>query len=153
MRITQFTDYSLRVLLYLGLKGELATIAEITNAFKISNNHLMKVVHSLSQRGYVRTYKGKNGGLELLVSPSEIRIGDFVNELEPMELLECFNVAINTCPIQGVCKLEHSLHDAQNAFIQTLNRHTLADYLKSGPQTLERMKRLGLLPRPEKIAG
>lgn len=145
MRITQFTDYSLRVLLYLGLKEGLATISEISAAFNISSNHLVKVVHRLSQDGLVKSYKGKNGGIELSVDPEQLRIGELVRRIEPMILLECFDRATNTCPIQGACQLEHALYDAQKAFIESLNRFTLADYLKMGPAKLERMKRLGLL--------
>jgi Rrf2 family nitric oxide-sensitive transcriptional repressor len=144
MRITQFTDYSLRVLLYLGLKNDRATIREITEAFRISNNHLMKVVHQLSRDGYINSYKGKNGGIALAVDPTQVRIGDFINSFEPMDLLECFNAETNTCPIRGVCHLEHSLYDARKAFLQSLNRYTLADYLTASPTKTERMKRLGI---------
>ena len=144
MRITQFTDYSLRVLLYLGTKNDIATVAEITRAFKISNNHLVKVVHRLSREGYVLSQRGKNGGIRLALSPEQIRIGDFVAKFEPMDLLECFNENTNTCPIRGACQLERSLFEAQKDFIHSLNRFTLAAYLEPGPMKSARMKLLCL---------
>lgn len=144
MRISQFTDYSLRTLLYLGLKEELATIAEISKAFKVSQNHMVKVAHRLSQLNYIQSFKGKNGGIKLAKLPAEINIGELVEHLEPMDLLECFNVTTNTCPIQGVCKLEQILHSAQTVFIKELKNHNLESFLKPGRQKQERLRRLGL---------
>lgn len=144
MRINQFTDYSLRVLLYLGLKGDRATVAEIADSFRISRNHLVKVVHHLSQAGYIHSYRGKAGGIQLKRDPSSIRIGDFVQESEPLDLLECFNVKTNTCPIQGVCRLESVLKEGARAFVDQLNQHSLADFLQPGAARDARMKKLGL---------
>lgn len=144
MRVTLFTDYSLRVLLYLGAKGSRATIQEITGSFRISKNHLVKVVHVLSQKGYIKSYQGKSGGIELSARPRDLKIGDLVQELEPMDLLECFNVSTNTCPIQGVCLLERSFYEARKSFIQSLNSMTLEDYLSPSAMKDERMRRLGL---------
>lgn len=144
MRITQFTDYSLRVLIYLGLKEETATVAEISKAFNISGHHLVKVVHQLSQDGIIKSFKGRGGGIELAIPPEQIRIGDFIRSREPLDLLECFNQEFNTCPIQGTCQLERSLYEARNAFLESLNRHTLQDYLANSPAKKERMRRLGL---------
>lgn len=144
MRITQFTDYSLRVLIYLGLKERTATVAEISRAFKISGHHLVKVVHQLSQDGLIRSFKGRGGGIELAVPPSQIRIGEFIRSREPMDLLECFNLETNTCPIQGACQLEKSLHEAHIAFLDSLNRYTLQDYLVNSAAKKERMRRLGI---------
>lgn len=144
MKINQFTDNSLRVLLYLGLKQELATIGEIAKAFCISKNHLVKVVHLLGQKGYVHSYKGKGGGIELAVNPEAVRIGDFVREFEPMDLLECFDVKTNTCPIQGFCGLEKSLYQARDAFIDSLNKQTLQDYLQVSSLYRRRRQLLGL---------
>ncbi len=144
MRISQFTDYSLRVLLYIGMKEGMATVNEIAEAFNVSQNHLVKVVHHLTRTGYLNSYKGKGGGLKLAKSPTEIRIGDFVHEQEPMSLLECFEPDTNTCPIQGVCGLEKALYEARSAFIESLNRQTLADFLVESREKSERMRRLGL---------
>lgn len=144
MRITQYTDYSLRVLLYLGLKNDKATVAEISRSFKISRNHLVKVVHHLSLKGYVKSFKGKNGGIAMAKDPKTIRVGDFVREFEPMELLECFNLKTNTCPIQGVCQLEGVLHQGARAFIAKLNEHTVADFLRPSASRDARIKRLGI---------
>lgn len=144
MRITQFSDYSMRVLIYTGLKNDLSTISEITKAFGSSRNHLVKVVHRLSQLGYLKSFQGKSGGIRLAVDPNKIKIGNLIKQLEPMNLLECFNKEINTCPIQGVCQLERSLYEARDAFIESLNRYTLADFFSDGPMKRERMRRLGL---------
>jgi Rrf2 family nitric oxide-sensitive transcriptional repressor len=144
VRITQFTDYSLRVLLYLGLKGERATVSEINKAFRISRNHLTKVVHHLSQAGYIKSFKGKAGGIQLARDPKTIRVGEFVAEIEPLDLLECFNPKTNTCPIQGVCRLEHVLHAGAKSFLDSLNQHTLADFLVPSPSRDARLARLGL---------
>lgn len=148
MRITQYTDYSLRVLLFLGLKGGRATVGEIASAFSISRNHVVKVVHNLGQKGYVKSFKGKSGGIVLARDPESIRVGDFVCDFEPMVLLECFNPATNTCPIQGACQLEVALHRGAQAFLKTLNEFKLSDFLKPGRARDERMARLGL-----KVAG
>lgn len=92
MRLTTFTDYSLRVLIYLAVKGEeSATIAEIAQNYDISRNHLMKVVQELSQQGYLIALRGKNGGLRLKMSPAEINIGELVRAMEnDLSLAECF---------------------------------------------------------------
>lgn len=153
MKISQFTDYSLRVLLYLGMKERLGTIGEIAKSFGVSNNHMVKVVHRLTQRGYVRSYKGKGGGIELAKNPESIRLGEFVSEHEPMELLECFNLATNTCPIQGVCGIEKALYNARKAFLDSLNEVTLADLLVANREKAERMRRLNISSLGRNRAG
>lgn len=131
MHITRYTDYALRVLIYLGLKGEeLATIQEIADRYGISKNHLMKVVHDLQQRGYVATLRGKGGGLRLARPAEEIGIGALVRDTEQdLEIVECFG-ADNDCIITPACRLKHILGDALNAFLAVLDGYTLADLLQ-----------------------
>lgn len=135
MRLTLFTDYALRVLMYLGLKrGELATIREIAERYRISENHLMKVVHQLGRDGFVETVRGRQGGIALARPADEINIGDMVRRYEDdLRLVECFERRTNTCPIAGACSLTGVFDDALGAFLSVLDRKTLADILKSSP--------------------
>lgn len=142
MQLTQFTDYSLRVLLYLALKNDKATVREIAQNFKISQNHLVKVVHRLSTLGYIESSKGKSGGIRLAREPQDIPIGDAVETFEPsLDLVECFNAKTNTCPIRGVCALENALKSANRNFIEHLNQFTIADFLNTRT-TKERKRKL-----------
>ncbi|AOX99736.1 Rrf2 family transcriptional regulator [Jeongeupia sp. USM3] len=132
MRLTRFSDYSLRVLMYAGLASErLVTIAELADAYAISSNHLMKVVHFLSQHGYLATQRGKGGGLRLAREPQTVNLGELVRLTETSDVLvECFDRAHSQCRIGGVCRLTRLLRDAQEAFYAELGRHTLADLLQ-----------------------
>jgi len=129
MQLTLFTDYGLRCLMYLaGNPDKLSSVKEISEYYKISLNHLIKVVHRLSQLGYIETSKGKGGGIRLAEGARDLRLGDIVKQLEPnMFMVECFDAATNTCRITQTCHLKHYLFDASNAFIDTLNKHTLGD--------------------------
>jgi Rrf2 family nitric oxide-sensitive transcriptional repressor len=131
MRITRYTDYSVRVLIYLGLKGESrSTIQEIAESYDISRNHLMKVVHDLQLRGYIDTIRGKNGGVRLRLQPEQINIGRLIRETEEDKaLVECFGPD-NDCVITPFCDLKHVLAKAQEAFFAVLDGYTLADLLK-----------------------
>ena len=131
MRLTTYTDYALRVLMYVGVKAELATIAEISSAYNISRNHLVKIVHDLGGRGYLQTIRGKHGGITLARPASEIGIGTLVRDLEEdMRLVECFGPpSTDGCCIDAVCVLRHILQGALEAFLQELDRYTLADLL------------------------
>jgi Rrf2 family nitric oxide-sensitive transcriptional repressor len=132
MRLTQYTDYSLRVLIYLGFKkDENVTISELADFYHISRNHLVKVVHNLGLNGYIQTIRGKNGGLKLAHPPGEIIIGDVVRSMEPdFNLLECFNPAEDTCVITRTCALKSVLVGARNTFLEELDKYTLADAIK-----------------------
>lgn len=148
MRITRYTDYSIRVLIYLGLKGEtLATIQEIADRYGISKNHLMKVVHDLQLRGYVDTIRGKNGGIRLRLQPERINIGRLIRDTEQdMTLVECFGPG-NNCIITPFCDLKHILNEALEAFFKVLDGYTLADLLKPERRPgLERMLGVGEIP-------
>ncbi len=128
MRITSFTDYALRVMIYLAAEpGRKATIKEIATSFDISKNHLMKVVHHLSQQGYIESSRGKNGGLCLGRPPGTINLGKLFRETETdLSLVECFTEH-DTCHITRLCQLKHILFEAQQAFIKTLDQYSLAD--------------------------
>lgn len=129
MHLTLHTDYSLRVLLYLKLRrDERSTIQEISEAYGISRNHLMKVVQRLAQLGYVDASRGRGGGLRLAMEPKQINIGRVVEQTEPnLDLVECFDMETNTCPIVPACELKSALGKAQQAFLETLRAYTLAD--------------------------
>lgn len=128
MRITGYTDYSLRVLIYVSVQGErLATIQEVADRYQISKNHLMKVVHQLTRKGYLDSVRGKKGGIRLRQHAADINLGVLVREMEPdLDLVECFGPD-NTCVISPVCSLKGILGEALDAFLATLDRYTLAD--------------------------
>lgn len=131
MRLTVYTDYSLRLLMYAALKGEaLTTIAEVADAYQISRAHLMKVAHQLGQAGYLKTVRGKNGGFRLARAPETIRLGDVVRHTEPdLALVPCFEPVDAPCVIYSACMLRRALGDARDAFLCELDRHTLADLI------------------------
>ena len=131
MQLTQYTDYSLRVLVYLGLKPRhVSTITEIANNYGISRNHLVKVVNNLANLGYIDTVRGRGGGMMLSRDPREINIGDVVRHTEVnFNLVECFDKQINTCPIARSCALKGALYEAQDRFMEVLDKYTLSDVL------------------------
>lgn len=137
MRLTQFTDYSLRTLLFLSAnRDRLVTIQDIADLHAISKNHLMKVVYQLGQTGLVETVRGRNGGLRLAKEPADINIGQLVRTTETdFFMAECFDRASDTCPITNDCKLKHTLNAATKAFLAVLDQQTLADMLPSDPTT------------------
>jgi len=129
MKLTSFTDYSLRVLIYLAARpGRRATIAEIAGAFEISEHHLTKVVHFLGKSGWLANVRGKGGGLELALAPEQIGVGGVVRATEGAALpAECFEQEGGACAITPVCKLRDVLGEAVQAFYKVLDRYTLAD--------------------------
>jgi Rrf2 family nitric oxide-sensitive transcriptional repressor len=129
MRLTLYTDYSLRVLLYLANKeGESVTITELADFYKISRNHLVKVVHNLGLNGYILTTRGRHGGLRLAHAAKDIQIGQVVRSTEPdFDLLECFNPATDQCVVSRSCSLKGVLFGAQAGFLAVLDKYTLAD--------------------------
>ncbi len=133
MQLTIYTDYSLRVLIYLGVHREKrVTISEIAKAYNISRNHLVKVVHQLSHNGWITTIRGKNGGMHLAFPPEQINIGTIIRQTEPhMNLLECFDKDNNNCSISPACSLKRVLYQARRAFMEVLDQQTLADILGS----------------------
>ena len=130
MQLTQYTDYSLRVLIYLSLKrpDELATITDISEFYGISRNHLVKVVHNLSTHELIVTLRGKHGGLRLARPASDISIGEVVRLTESnFDIAECFNREANRCVITPMCALKNILGEARSLFMQELDRFSIAD--------------------------
>ena len=129
MRLASFTDYSLRVLMYLATDPDRrATIAEIAGAFDISRNHLMKVVQFLGQAGWLANVRGRSGGIELARAPEDINVGSVVRAAEGDALpAECFDRVHNTCGIVRACRLRGVLGEAVAAFNAVLDKYTLAD--------------------------
>ncbi len=128
MRLTNFSDYALRVLLYAAAReGALITIEETARVYGISRAHLMKVVNQLTRAGYLTAVRGRSGGLELAKRPDRIGLGDVVRATEPdFALVECF-APENRCLITPRCRLRGVLNEALGAFVAVLDRHTLAD--------------------------
>ena len=133
MKLNAFTDYSLRVLVYLATRPERrVTIAEISEAFGINANHLTKVVNHLGRNGWVETVRGKGGGIRLGRPPGEIVVGAVVRDAEgAAEPAECFATERSDCPIVACCHLKKALADAVKAFYAELDRHTLADITRN----------------------
>lgn len=130
MRLTSFSDYALRVLMYAAMQSDrLITIEETADVYGISRAHLMKVVNQLTRAGYLKAVRGRSGGLALAKRPNKIRLGDVMRDTEPdFALVECF-MADNQCRITPRCRLRVALREALGAFIKTLDRYTLADLI------------------------
>ncbi|MBG1231391.1 Rrf2 family transcriptional regulator [Aestuariivirga litoralis] len=133
MRLTRFSDYALRVLIFAATRpNELVTIAQVSAAYGISRNHLMKVTHRLATGGYLETVRGSGGGLRLARAAAKINIGSVLRATEERsELVECANRATNTCVIAPACALKHALFDALEAFYARLDKVTLADITRN----------------------
>ena len=132
MRLTVYTDFALRMLMYLAVKDDgLATIEEIAESYGISRNHLMKVAHQLGVAGYVDTVRGRRGGLRLAKPAKAIGLGEVVRHTEPdMAIVLCFEPINADCPILPYCVLRKALARARAAFINVLDDYTLADLVK-----------------------
>lgn len=131
MQITFFSDYSLRVLIFLAVKEDKATVTEISRAFGISKNHLVKAVHNLVKLGYVKSIRGKTGGVTLARLPDSINLGEIIQQLEPhMDIVECFNRQTDSCAITPVCGLKGVFHEAKEAFLAVLGKYSLADIVR-----------------------
>jgi Rrf2 family nitric oxide-sensitive transcriptional repressor len=133
VRLTVYTDYALRLLMYLALKDDgLATIAEVADSYGISKNHLMKVAHQLSVGGYVATVRGRGGGLRLAKPAEKIGLGQVVRRTEPdIALVPCFKPIDAPCAIRSCCALRRALDKARAAFINVLDGYTLGDLVRS----------------------
>lgn len=129
MRLTTFTDYTLRTLIYLAQRpGQLATVADIASVHGISRHHLTKVVHQLGLGGLIRTVRGRQGGIMLAHAPGTVRIGQVVLASEPdFRMADCFDPLRSTCRDAGNCRLQHVLGRASAAFLTALDDTTLAD--------------------------
>jgi Rrf2 family nitric oxide-sensitive transcriptional repressor len=131
MRLTTYTDYTLRALLHMGVhRDRLVTIQEIADLHRISKNHMMKVVHQLGVSGVVDTVRGRNGGLRLAREPSEINIGQVVRASESdFYMAECFDPEGAPCALARDCRLKNVLRDATDSYLKVLDSQTLADLL------------------------
>lgn len=132
MRLTVYTDYALRLLMYLALKDDgLATIAEVAESYGISKNHLTKVAHQLGVAGYLATVRGRRGGLRLARPAAAIGLGEVVRHTEPdMALVPCFKPVDAPCPIRRCCVLRSALEKARFAFVEVLDSYTLSDLVQ-----------------------
>ncbi|MDR3531718.1 MAG: Rrf2 family transcriptional regulator [Rhodopila sp.] len=138
MRLTTFSDYTLRTLIYLALRPDsLCTIDEVAGAFGISANHLTKVVHQAALAGEIQTIRGQHGGLRLAQAPETITIGAVLRRTEPdWDIAPCFGSGA-ACAIQPACVLEGALGDALAAFLSVLDGKTLADLVRPKRQLSE----------------
>lgn len=137
MRLSLFSDYSIRVLLFGAVKEGPFPLHEVADAYNISRHHLVKVVNHLTKKGYLSTRRGRGGGIELSMRPDDIQIGYLVRGTErSTPLVECFEPKTNTCPISGSCGLRGALSQAVSAFYDTLDRYTLADLLMGRREAL-----------------
>jgi Rrf2 family transcriptional regulator, nitric oxide-sensitive transcriptional repressor len=132
MRLTNFSDYAFRVLMYAAARSDrLITIEETAEVYDISRAHLMKVANQLTRAGFLKATRGRTGGLALAKRPEKIRLGDVIRATEPdFALVECFTPESN-CLITPRCRLKGVLKEALNSFIETLDRYTLADLILS----------------------
>lgn len=138
MHLTQFSDYALRVALYLGCHpGELVSVEEISRVYGISRHHLVKVVQALTELGVVESQRGRGGGMRLARRPAEINVGWLIRRTEShFDLVECFDPETNTCPIAPACGLKGALHRAREALLEVLDGYTLNQFLKRRSELL-----------------
>ncbi len=136
MHLTQFSDYSLRLVIYLACRPErLVSAEEISQAFGVSRHHLVKVVQTLTELGVVAAQRGRGGGMRLAMAPAQIKVGWLMRHTEPhFHLVECFDPATNTCPIAPACGLKGALFRAQKAFLGVLDEYTIDDFLTRRPE-------------------
>ncbi len=155
MQLSRFTDYALRVLTYLGgTRGRVATIDEIARRYRISHEHLRKVVQRLAAAGFVESQRGRGGGLRLARAPGEISVGAVVRATEDdLAIVECFRPGGSDCRIGGVCRLSGMFAEALDAFLAALDRYTLADILFDPADLLARLGLSGTEAGPGADAG
>lgn len=131
MELSQFSDYSLRVLIYVALKdGELTSARQVAESYDISLNHVVKVVHKLGTLGYLSNQRGRSGGILLGMPADQIVVGEVIRKTENLALVECMPGRSGQCAITPVCKLKGVLTKARDAFLRELDQYTIADLLK-----------------------
>jgi len=143
MQLTLYTDYSLRVLVYLSMNSNRsATISEIAEFYAISRNHLVKVVHNLSLKKYINSSRGKGGGLRLADDPSNINLGSVIRDTEPnFHTADCLNTTtITNCKIEPICHLKSIFSIATDRFLHTLDEYTIADIINFKPEEHSEIK-------------
>lgn len=148
MQLTQHTDYAVRTLLYVYAHHDrLVTISEISSFYVISRTHLAKVVANLTQMGYLQGVRGKKGGLRLAKAAQEINIGELIEKIEPLDLVECFGSA-NSCVITSGCSLSVALFQAKKAFLDVLKGYTLEDIKLKNVINNGAEVQINFLPKP-----
>jgi len=152
MRLTAYTDYALRTLMYLATnRDRLVTISEIADVHGISKNHLMKVVHQLGLSGMVETVRGRNGGLRLNHEPAEINIGEVVRNTETdFQMAECFDPSGNQCLYSPACVLKGVLQSATAAYLDVLDSVTLESLIKNSKFRKNAQVVIRMEPRAQK---
>ena len=135
MRLTFYSDYSLRLLMYVATRnGELVTIQNVADAYGISKGHLMKAAHQLGVHGFLETVRGRGGGLRLARPADQIRLGDVLRLTEEdFNMVECFDASTDSCVISGPCRLKGVLARALKAYFAVLDEYTLADLTGKHP--------------------
>lgn len=134
MRLTNYTDYGLRVLIYLATWDQLslANQQHIADTFGLSKNHLKKIIHQLGKLELIETIRGRQGGLRLAKSPEQINLGEVIQALEgQMNIVECLDENKNTCLISPVCQLKSVFNEALSAYMNVLHQYTLADVVQN----------------------
>lgn len=141
MRLTSYSDYSLRVLMYCALRSDrLVTIQEVADVYGISKNHLTKIAFDLGRKGYLETVRGRGGGLRLARAPEKIGLGQVVRAMEDdFTIVECMNAKTNTCVISGPCRLRGALSRALKAYLAVLDEYTLADLVGEHPALMRKL--------------
>jgi Rrf2 family nitric oxide-sensitive transcriptional repressor len=129
MKLSFYSDYSLRLLMYLAVRPEaLVTIQQVADVYRISKNHLTKVAYDLGRAGFLETVRGRNGGIRLGMKPADIGLGAVLRVTEPeLGHVECFDAKTNGCAISGACRLKGVLSSARRAYFEVLDEYTLAD--------------------------
>ena len=153
MRLAEYTDYTLRVLMYCAAHpDERITIADLAERHAVSKNHLMKIVNDLARQGVLETTRGRGGGLRLVEDPARIRVGDIVRACETdFRLVECFDPSSNACTLTPSCRLKHLFDTALRAYFDALDGATLADVAKPLPGRGTRAR--GTVPAPIKLVA
>ena len=150
VHLTQFSDYSLRLVIYLASHPDrLVSVEEVSQAYKVSRHHLVKAVQTLTDLGVVESQRGRGGGMRLAMQPSEINVGWLVRRTEPhFDLVECFDPATNTCPIAPACGLKGLLMRAQRAFLRVLDECTVEQFLTRRDEVIALLGSSRLGPQP-----
>ena len=150
MRLAEYTDYALRVLIYCAAhRDERLTVADLAERHALSKNHVMKIVNDLARQGLLETTRGRGGGLRLMQDPARIRIGDVVRACETdFRLVECFDPATNACTLSPSCRLKHLLDHALRSYFETLDRATLADLAQPAAAAGKPAALIRTRPRP-----
>ena len=131
MYLSKFTDYSFRILMYLGNNPDkLSTVDELSSILGLSTHHVKKIVYKLSTNNYILSLKGRNGGIKLGMDPNDINLGKLLEITEDnLDILECFSIENNTCSLNNCCKLKPIINDALESFKLELSKYTLDDIL------------------------